>query len=97
MNACARNAARFPIGRTLITPDAQAALDAAGVPGLLVLARHVSGDWGKLPVEDIAANELALLTGKRLLSSYALPGDGQGVGHHRVRPFVHHCRPLRRR
>jgi hypothetical protein len=42
-----------------------------------VLARHVSGDWGELPVEDIAANELALLTGKRLLSSYALPGDGK--------------------
>jgi hypothetical protein len=75
MNAHARNAARFPIGRTHITPAAQAALDTAGVPGLLVLARHVRGDWGELPVEDLAANELALLTGNRLLSSYTLPGD----------------------
>ncbi|WP_144158085.1 hypothetical protein [Paraburkholderia sp. BCC1885] len=52
---------------------AQAALDAAGVEGVLLLARHIHGDWGDLPVEDLAANELALLTGKRLLSSYDLP------------------------
>lgn len=74
MNARARNAARFPIGRALITPGAQAALDSEGIPVLLVLARHVCGDWGELPVEDLAANELALLAGRRLLSSYALPG-----------------------
>ncbi|ABK06954.1 MULTISPECIES: hypothetical protein [Burkholderia cepacia complex] len=77
MNARARNAARFPIGRALITPGAQAALDSEGIPVLLVLARHVCGDWGELPVEDLAANELALLAGRRLLSSYALPGDGK--------------------
>lgn len=64
---------RFPIGRPVVTPAAQAALDAAGVEGVLLLARHIHGDWGDLPVEDLAANELALLTGKRLLSSYDLP------------------------
>jgi hypothetical protein len=31
-------------------------------------------DWGELSIEDRAANELALLTGQRLLSSYGLPG-----------------------
>ncbi|NYH22876.1 hypothetical protein [Paraburkholderia bryophila] len=68
---------RFPLGRPTITPGAQAALDAAGISGVVLLARHVHGDWGDLPIEDRTANELALLTGKRLLSSYDLPGDGK--------------------
>ncbi|MBJ9698546.1 hypothetical protein [Burkholderia cenocepacia] len=70
------NGPRFPIGRPVITPAAQATLDAAGIEGVLLLARHIHGDWGDLSVEDMAANELALLTGKRLLSNYPLP-DGQ--------------------
>ena len=71
------NGPRFPMGRPVITPAAQAALDAAGIEGVLLLARHIHGDWGHLSIEDLAANELALLTGKRLLSSYNLP-DGTG-------------------
>ncbi|WP_446333221.1 hypothetical protein [Burkholderia pseudomallei] len=71
------NGPRFPMGRPVITPGAQATLDAAGIEGVLLLARHIHGDWGDLSVQDATANELALLTGKRLLSSYDLP-DGQG-------------------
>lgn len=48
-----------------------------GVEGVLLLARHIHGDWGDLSVENLAANEPALLTGKRLLSSYNLP-EGKG-------------------
>ncbi|QGT05884.1 hypothetical protein [Burkholderia pseudomallei] len=70
------NEPRFPMGRPVITPSAQAALDAAGIEGVLLLARHIHGDWGDLGAEDLATNELALLTGKRLLSSYNLP-DGR--------------------
>ncbi|HDR9192150.1 hypothetical protein [Burkholderia vietnamiensis] len=70
------NGPRFPIGRPVITPAAQAALDTAGVEGVLLLARHLHGDWGDLSTEDLASNELALLTGKRLLSSYSL-ADGR--------------------
>lgn len=68
---------RFRMGKPVITPEAQATLDAAGISGVLLLARHIHGDWGDLPVEDATANELALLTGKRLLSSYNLL-DGKG-------------------
>jgi hypothetical protein len=71
------NGPRFPMGRPVITPAAQAALDAEGIEGVLLLARHIHGDWGDLGAEDLAANELALLTGKRLLSSYNLR-DGKG-------------------
>ena len=72
------NGPRFSMGRPVITPAAQAALDAVGIDGVLLLARHIHGDWGDLSVEDLAANELALLTGKRLLSSYnVLGGSGR--------------------
>jgi hypothetical protein len=77
MSRYGRGAARFPIGKPVITPAAQAALDAAGMSAVLLLARHVNGDWGDLSVEDFAANELAVLTGKRLLSSYAMPDGGK--------------------
>ena len=77
MSRQGRSAARFPIGKPVITPAAQAALDATGISAVLLLARHVNGDWGDLSVEDLAANELAVLTGKRLLSSYAVPGGGK--------------------
>ncbi|KVE69750.1 hypothetical protein [Burkholderia vietnamiensis] len=70
------NDPRFPMGRPVITPAAQATLEAAGIEGVALLARHMRGDWGDLFVDDATANELALLTGKRLLSSYILP-DGR--------------------
>ncbi|MGF6763360.1 hypothetical protein P3T24_003686 [Paraburkholderia sp. GAS33] len=68
---------RFMMGRAIITPAAEDALHAVGIHPIRFLARHLHGDWGSLPVEDQTANELALLTGKRLLSSYDLPGDGK--------------------
>ncbi|KIX33659.1 hypothetical protein SY87_33235 [Burkholderia pseudomallei] len=67
---------RFSMGRPVITPAAQAALNEARIEGVLLLARHIHGDWGDLSTEDLASNELALLTGKRLLSSYSL-ADGR--------------------
>ncbi|MFM0174620.1 hypothetical protein PQR33_35395 [Paraburkholderia sediminicola] len=68
------NGPRFPMGRPAITPAAEAALNAVGIHPVRLLARHIHGDWGELPAEDLAANELALLSGRRLLSSYAIPG-----------------------
>lgn len=67
----------FPMGRPTITAAAQVLLDEVGTSGVLLLARHIHGDWGDLYAEDLAANELALLTGNRLLSSYTLP-EGKG-------------------
>lgn len=39
------------------------------------LARHTKGDWGDLKPEEIQANEDALQTDARLLSSYNLPEE----------------------
>lgn len=47
------------MGQPVITPAAQAELDAIGMSGVLLLARHLHGDWGALSAEDQAANELA--------------------------------------
>jgi hypothetical protein len=72
-----KNGPRFPMGRPAITPAADATLNAIGIHPIRLLARHIHGDWGDLSVEDLAANEVALQTGERLLSSYALPGGGK--------------------
>lgn len=71
------NRPRFPLGQPLITPAAQAALEQAGLLPVALLERHRCADWGELEIEDIAENELSLLSGKRLLSSYAIPGGGK--------------------
>ena len=45
------------------------------------LRRHQSGDWGDLGSHDAEANDLALVTGARVLSSYLIPGQvRQGAG-----------------
>jgi len=62
--------ARFPLGRTLITPGAIATLDEAGQMPAEFLRRHASGDWGELSDDDRGENELSLKEGFRLLSAY---------------------------
>ena len=47
------------------------------------LRRHQSGDWGDLTTHDAEANDLALVTGARVLSSYPIPEEirtGAGGG-----------------
>lgn len=63
-------AARFPLGQVVATPGALAALRASGETAEPFLRRHVTGDWGDVCPEDRQANELALRSGERLLSSY---------------------------
>jgi hypothetical protein len=64
--------AKFPLGQTVITANAQATLDPADVQQ--GLSRHASGDWGDVPPEDARSNAAALEHGDRLLSSY---GEGE--------------------
>jgi len=39
------------------------------------LQQHLAGNWGLVDESDWQANNAALQTGQRLLSSYALPDD----------------------
>lgn len=69
---------RLELGRVAISHATSAALEASKVEGVLLLARHLHGDWGDLTVADDLQNELALLLGLRVLSRYALP-DGREI------------------
>src|SRR5271156_3431837 len=60
----------FDLGRLVATAGALAALEKTGQDAVEFLARHVTGDWGELPVEDRAENCLSSQHGFRLLSSY---------------------------
>jgi hypothetical protein len=60
----------FPLGQVVATPGALAAIEKSGQQPGEFLARHVSGDWGEVPPEDIKENEFSLKHGFRLLSAY---------------------------
>ena len=60
----------FDLGQLVATPGALAALEKTGQNAMDFLSRHVRGDWGDLPKEDKAENQLSLEKGFRLLSSY---------------------------
>jgi hypothetical protein len=60
----------FSLGQTVATPAALRRLAWFEVTPAQLLDRHVTGDWGVLPAEDVKENELSLREGFRLLSSY---------------------------
>ncbi len=62
--------ALFPLGRTVATPGALEALEQAGQTPLVFLHRHQHGDWGEVPEEDAAENDLSLKEGFRIISAY---------------------------
>jgi len=66
---------RFHLGKVAITDAASAALERTGTEGVLLLARHLHGDWGDVTEQDALQNELALLLDLRVLSRYAI-ADG---------------------
>ena len=62
----------FDLGQVVGTPGALQALSDADQLPVELLARHVTGDWGDSPDEDIAENELSVEQGFRILSAYEL-------------------------
>ena len=61
---------RFSLGHIVATPGALDLMRRSGIDALALLARHVRGDWGKVPAEDARENELSVREGFRILSSY---------------------------
>lgn len=62
----------FDLGQIVATPGALEALKKTGQTADEFISRHVSGDWGTLPAEDVQANEEAVKSSGRLLSAYYL-------------------------
>ena len=65
----------FPLGAMLATPGAIARMDTEGIDPSALLARHTRGDWGTLSAEDAALNDLAAVTGGRILSNFGRDGE----------------------
>lgn len=60
----------FEMGIVSSTPQVLDLAESEQINLLHLLARHASGDWGDLGVEDCRSNEEALKSGARLFSSY---------------------------
>ena len=65
---------RFDPGNVVMTPGAMETIASAGQKPSDFLHRHITGDWGDLDGHDTRANESAMRTGLRLLSSYTTTG-----------------------
>ena len=65
-------APKFSPGQIVATPGALAALEEHHCLPTDLLARHLSGDWGTVPVEDAQLNDQAVQSAGRLLSSYTI-------------------------
>lgn len=59
---------RVVLGRVVATPGLLEVVDNGTLAR--ALARHASGDWGLVGVEDAAANDDAVRHGDRILSVY---------------------------
>ena len=59
---------KFPLGQTVITPNARDTLDAADIHTALL--RHARGDWGDCGADDANENEFSLKNALRLFSVY---------------------------
>lgn len=68
----------FALGQIVATPGALEALEKTRQTAEEFISRHVSGDWGTLPAEDVQANEEAVKNSGRLLSAYHL-NDGAKI------------------
>jgi len=64
---------RFALGRVVATPGALALIHATNSNPFVLLAKHVTGDWGEIDPKDVVTNEDALEHGLRVLSVYRLP------------------------
>ncbi len=63
-------AAKFSLGKLAATMGASDVLENHAVSPQELIHRHLIGDWGCVCSEDAKANEVALMLGARLLSSY---------------------------
>ena len=66
----------FNLGNIVATPAALRHCEQHQINPLVLLGRHVGGDWGDLSADDIDANQNAISYGGRVFSSYCV-GDSK--------------------
>lgn len=63
---------RFALGHITATLAVHEYLERQGIEAIEYLERHVRGDWGDMPADDVAENEFAVPRRLRLMSSYMI-------------------------
>jgi hypothetical protein len=63
----------FPLGQVVATPGALELMRITETSPLLLIARHVAGDWGECHPDDVQVNNDAVRDGFRVMSVYRLP------------------------
>lgn len=68
------NQPKFAVGRTVATPGALEVLERHKQNPIVLLARHITGDWGDVCAQDKRSNDRALdpKDPQRVLSVYKL-------------------------
>lgn len=61
---------KFRLGSLVSTPAALRFCTLHQIDLLALVQRHVNGDWGNVCDEDALANDVAVVDGSRILSSY---------------------------
>ena len=61
---------KFELGQVVVSTAVREALEAAGQTPEFFLQKHAAGDWGELCSSDKQLNNIALVQGGRVLSSY---------------------------
>jgi hypothetical protein len=69
----------FSLGQLVATPGALALLADVHTNPAELLIRHQGSDWGQVPPEDARENEISVLRGFRILSSYRVGEGGESV------------------
>ena len=67
--------ALFELGQVVATPGALAHCHRHSISPLLLLGRHIGGDWGDLCADDVKANVHAIQHDERILSAYVLHSE----------------------
>jgi hypothetical protein len=67
--------ALFKLGQVVATSGALTHCEQHGINPLLLLGKHIGGDWGDLSADDVAANVRAVQHDDRILSAYVLHGE----------------------
>jgi len=62
----------FELGQIVATRAVLAHMDEHAIFPAALLSRHQHGDWGNVDPEDAKANDLAVLSGARVISSFTV-------------------------
>lgn len=77
----------FGLGEVIATPTVWMLIDTNADFSLfttLCLSRYIAGDWGDISDEDKSLNDKAVKEGDRIIASYLIPQEVEGICEDRI-------------